>query len=170
MGIRRWIVGIFAGCVVLTGCSGVTDLGAVVITPNSEALAGLDSNVTTEMLANPIAVRRLRDEQGRAAKESLAQGMAINFTVCRDVLRVYEEWLKSGTPPELGPLPEPNSPRQPAMQNWNDAYLDLQERMASGDPDRLKEFLTGEGSCGEWIPATPGVGSGPTIEEVVRKL
>lgn len=170
MRFRGWIVGIVAACGVLAGCSGVTDLGAVVITPDNEALEGLDSAVATEMLANPIAMERLRDEQGRAAKESLAQGMAINFSVCRDVFRVYEGWLNSGTPPELEPLPRPVSPRQPAMQAWNSSYLDLQKRVASGEADRLKDFLTGEASCGEWIPAIAGDRFGPSIEEAVRDL
>ena len=145
----------------LTGCS-----DSILSSPDADVFQGLDPTVVSEVLANPTVrtkiERRAKDEQ-----PGLAQGIVINFIVCRDMLRVYQEWQRSGVPPKLQPLPHHANPDPITAESWELKYSGIKESADSGDPENLRDWLIGEGRCGEWIPAQPGDISGPTIEDVV---
>jgi len=159
---RRAVVVAALGLTLLTGC-GQDDTG---LSPDADYYAGLDPKVVAEYVANPVVQQKLAQDTPEE-RPSLAQGGAINFIVCRDSLRVYQEWLRNGKPPALAPLPKPDHP-QPSYDYWKDDYARLQALVASGDPEQLRDkWLTGDGSCGQWIPAQPGHPRGPTIEDVV---
>lgn len=159
----KLVYALIACCLaVLTGC------GQGSISKDADYFEGLDPSVVAEVLANPVAMQKIEQEPVDT-HESLAQGGVRNFIVCRDALRVYQEWLRTGIQPTLAPLPMPDHPREPSHSLWKQDYARLVDLVRSGDPEQLRtRWLTGNGSCGQWIPAKPGDVSGPTIEDVVE--
>ncbi len=147
----------------LTGCGGEAET----LSADAPHFEGLDSIVVAEIIDNPD-VRQKIEEEPAATKESLAQGIAINFTVCRDALRVYQELEDTGVTPALNPLPAPINPMEPSHSDWDKSYTDLVTRADSGELEQLRFWLTANGSCGPWIPATPGDATGPSIEDVIE--
>lgn len=83
------------------------------------------------------------------------------------MLRAYQSWIKTGTPPTLNLLPIPANPDADTTKHWEMRYSDILTSIESGDPEQLRNWIIGDGSCGEWIPAQPGDTFGPTIEGVV---
>jgi hypothetical protein len=159
---RRFVA--FALCSVLatSGCGAGQSLSA-----DAPYFEGLDSGVVAEVLVDPVARQKI-EEEPEDTRESMAQGIAINFMVCRDALRVYEDWIGTGVAPDLNPLPVPARPREPSYSDWETTFADLEARLASGEIEQLRFWLTAEGSCGQWIPALPGDPSGPTIKDAVE--
>lgn len=133
----------------------------------SDAYAGLDQAVVQEVFANPVAIQKI-DEEPESTRLSMAQGIVRNFMVCRNAYDTYEQWLTTGERPELAPLPVPENPEEPSNGDWDVTFKALQDRLKSGEPDQLREWLTAEGSCGAWIPATPGDADGPTIRDAIE--
>jgi hypothetical protein len=150
--------GTLLGSVLLGGCSGDEPADATYF-------AGLDPAVVTEVLQNPAVQERIQGDS-REDREMRLQGSVINFVVCRDLLRVYRTWVTTGAAPEPAPLPAPEDPRA----DWRTEFSHVLRAAGSGDPDQLRQALTGEGTCGSWIPATPGQPAGPTIEDAIRAL
>ena len=147
--------------VVLTGCS-----GSILSSPDADVFQGLDPTVVSEVLANPTARAKI-EGWPKEDQPGLAQGITMSFIVCRDLLKDYQQWQQTGIPPTLKPLPQPTNPDPLTAEHWELRYLAIKETIESGDPKQLRDFLTGNPSCGEWIPAQPGDISGPTIEDIV---
>ena len=145
----------------LAGCS-----DSILSSPDSDIFQGLDPTVVSEVLENP-AVRAKIERWAKEDQPGLAQGIVINFIVCRDMLYDYQQWQNTGIAPTLRPLPRPANPDPITAEDWELIYIDIKGSIESGDPEQLRDLLTGEGSCGEWIPAQPGDISGPTIEDIV---
>lgn len=165
MMMHRWGPAVIAGvALVLSGCASDPALSA-----SSDAFAGLDPAVTEEVLAHPAAKQKIAEEPAET-RESMAQGIVRNFIVCRAAHEAYQSWMTSGVSPTLAPLPEPRSPREPSHSDWITAYERLEAHVTSGEPEQLRSWLTGTGSCGEWIPAAPGDASGPTIKDAVEAV
>ncbi|MDR3202281.1 MAG: hypothetical protein LBT54_04015 [Bifidobacteriaceae bacterium] len=93
----------------------------------------------------------------------------MNFDVCRSVYRTHNKWIITGVRPELGPPPEPAHPVEPSYSagEWEPENL-LEPAMESGDPQGLRDYLTSNGSCGQWIPLTPNDSGGPTIADAIE--
>lgn len=136
----------------------------------SSIFDGLNAQVVTEVLANPDAASKITDEDSAEAQASMAQGIVINFIVCRQVAADYRSWLTTGARPALARLPTPSHPQQPSYGDWQLGRTHLQGLFDSGDPAQVRNYLTGESSCGHWIPAKPGDVSGPTIEDSLKDV
>ncbi len=160
--MKRNVALIVGFLLVVTGCDSAEPLSV-----DASFFEGLDEVVVAEVLVNPVARQKI-EEEPEDTKESMAQGIVINFVVCRDAFRVYEDWITRGVAPDLGPLPAPVSPREPSYTDWKTSYAQLETRLDSGELEQLRFWLTAEGSCGRWIPANPGEASGPTIRDVVE--
>ena len=163
MPARHVVATVLGAALLLTGCSSK----AASPDADSPAFAGLDVNVVAEVLENPTAVERIKGEPDDT-QDSMAQGIARNFIVCRNALDVYQTWIDTGVRPDLAPLPMPDNPVDPSARLWESDYASLEARAESGDPANLRDWLTLEGSCGAWIPANPGDPNGPTIADVVE--
>jgi len=161
--VRRYVRAlVVVALLVSAGCS----RGAAVAS-SDEYFHGLDPSAVAEVLANPVAMQKISEEPP-GTRGSMAQGIVINFLVCRDAARVYRKWIRVGVRPSLAPLPVPEVPMTPSYPDWERSYADLKGRIASGDIDQLRFWLTAEGSCGRWIPAEPYDVSGPTISEALE--
>ncbi|GAB3089768.1 hypothetical protein [Nocardioides zeae] len=154
----------------VSACGGSSEQEAAGLTADAAAFDGLDQAVVEEVLENPDAVGKIEDEASSSAAASMAQGITINFVVCRRVAADYRTWVTTGAVPTLAALPEPTRPQQPSYADWQRMHDDLAALYASGDPAQVRGFLTGESSCGHWIPAEPGDVSGPTVEDVVGEI
>lgn len=137
------------------------------LSADADYFDGLDGTVVAEILEHPAARQKIEEEPS-ATRASMAQGIAVNFMVCRDALRAYQGWVSTGVAPSLGPLPKPIHPREPSFSANENQYARLAASLDSGELDQLRLSLTGEGSCGQWIPASPGDAAGPTIKDVVE--
>ena len=126
---------------------------------------GLDPEVVAEVLTHPRAQRFIN--RGEDMKGNIAQAITLNFILCRDAMRAYQEWTSTGIPPTLAPLPEPVHPQQYAYSDTLYEYNTYQQSILSGDPQVLLSLITGQQTCGRWIPARPGDLSGPTIEDIL---
>ncbi|RNL60583.1 hypothetical protein EFK50_19905 [Nocardioides marmoriginsengisoli] len=131
---------------------------------------GLDGKVVAEVLANPDASRKIAEEETDSARDSMAQGIVINFVTCREVAAAYRSWLTTGVRPELAPVPAVRSPQEPSYTDARGIREHLVARILSGDPSQLRAYLEGPSSCGHWIPAVPGDVSGPTIEDSLKEV
>lgn len=151
-----------ACCVLVVGACA----SSKAVSADASYFDGLDQDVVAEVLADPVARQKI-DEEPEDTRASMAQGITINYVVCRDALRVYQDWLSTGSASELAPLPVPVSPMQPSYSDWEASFAGLEARLDSGELEQLRFWLTAEGSCGQWIPAHPGEPSGPTIKDVV---
>lgn len=129
-----------------------------------DVLAGLDPAVAQEVLADPNARDTLGTFEGEQ-RDGLAQGMVINFIVCRDALRVLENWRSTGEQVELAPLPQPDNPVAPFFGEWQERYDDLKATYATGEVAALAEWVGGPYGCGIQVPAIPGDPSGPTVAD-----
>lgn len=159
------LVGAALAALLVAACSGNAD--ASVESVDARVFAGLDPVVVQEVLDNPIAMGKINEEP-EDSRESMAQGIVRNFEVCRDAAAFYSEWLGTGEKPDLAPLPVPEDPREPSNSAWDADYGLLTAAADSGDPQLVRDWLTLVGSCGQWIPATPGDVNGPTIAEVIE--
>ncbi len=160
---HRRLAAATASLLLLLGACSSADVASA----DADHFAGLDPTVVAEVVDNPVVAQRL-DEEPPETRASLAQGIARNFIVCRDAFRVYQDWITTGAPPPLAPLPIPDNPVEPSNTVWEREYEALQARIASGEPQQLRFWLTAEGSCGQWIPANPGEPQGPTIGDVIE--
>lgn len=131
---------------------------------------GLDPAVVSEVLANPEASRKILEEETISARDSMAQGIVINFLTCREVASDYRTWVTTGVRPSLKPVPVVAEPKQPSYGDAQAIHDRLESYVASGDPSQLAQTLTGPSSCGHWIPAKPGDVSGPTIEDSLKDV
>lgn len=145
------------------GCAGSNDPG---VDPSSRAFAGLDSAVVREVVNSKIAKDRVAGDEATVA-EARYQGMVRNFIVCRSALKSYEDWLQSGAAPELPAQPKPTYPASTAADMDKDIEAFKQD-LKSGDITLLRDHLTNQSGCGNWIPAKPGDANGPTIADVVN--
>lgn len=161
LSIVRWAVAAVT-MTTLVACAGPRPP----ITPDDSVFAGLDSVVVSEVLDSPIAAERV-DGDDAAAAAARYQGMVRNFTACRSALKAYEEWMNSGIAPTLEPQPVPSSPSMWA-RDMDDEIEGIERDLRSGDITLLRDRLTMSSGCGNWIPATPGDVSGPTIADVVN--
>lgn len=151
--------------VLFSGCSSDGDAG---VGTDSAAFAGIDGDVAREVLSNPVSSAKIEEETTESSRASMAQGIALNFIMCRSTAQLYQDWVRTGVAPELPAVPTVDEPQQPAYDDTLLTQERLGDLIASGDPAELLGFLTGESSCGHWIPATPGDVSGPTIEDSLR--
>lgn len=133
--------------------------------PDAPHFEGLDPEVVAEVLSHPRD--RLFIDRSENRKPNIAQAITLNFILCRDAMRVYRQWTSTGIPPAFAPMPEPVHPQQYAYSDARDEYNDYNQAIQSGDPQVLLSLITGQQTCGAWIPARPGELSGPTIEEVL---
>lgn len=159
----RWGRGLAVGtllAVLFVGCG-----QADVLSPDDPIFEGLPRRAVVETLSLP---RIQRDLQGESIEQqrSFAQAAVRTLISCREALRVYLTWIRSGVPPEVSPGPVPVNPIEPGNAAVEEDYVRLKAAVASGDPDRLRGMLLAEGGCGPNWPAEPG---GPTIAEVVRE-
>lgn len=138
------------------------------LTSSDAVFAGLDPVLTSEILANTTVQQKLSQEPSDT-RGSLAQGIAINFATCRNVYDIYTSWLKTGDAPELTPLPVPDNPQQPSYDDWIATHDQVEGLIANQDIEAVKSWLSAEGSCGSWIPATPGDSDGLTIAEAIQQ-
>ncbi len=156
-------VAVACGLLLVSACSSGTSQPAA----GSAEFGGLDKAVVSEVLHNPVAMKKISEEPV-ATRASMAQGIVVNFEVCRDAYRVFDAWTTTGQAPALAPLPTPTSPQEPSYTDWKVSYGLLRNRIASGEIDQLRDWLTLSGSCGTWIPAKPGDANGPTIRDAVQ--
>lgn len=131
---------------------------------------GLDPAVVSEVLANPEARLKILEEETISARDSMAQGIVINFLTCREVAAGYRRWVTAGVRPTLKPVPTVAEPKQPSYGDAQGIHDRLEALIASGDPSQLKQTLEGPSSCAHWIPAKPGDVSGPTIEDSLKDV
>jgi hypothetical protein len=134
------------------------------LSPDDPIFDGLPRAAVVEALSYPRFEMNL---EGDPNMRSLAQAGVRSLILCRETLRVYETWLRTGVPPEISPGPVPTHPLEPGNTAVEQDYASLRAAVASGDPDRLRARLLAEGGCGTNWPAEPG---GPLIAEVVRGL
>lgn len=154
---------ISAFVIAVAGCA----LG-VPLSVDADFFEGLDLAVVAEVLDNPVARQKI-EEEPILTRASMAQGIVVNFILCRDALRVYQEWVNTGVAPNLEPPPTPTNPREPSYSSIDDYYAQFETSIDSGELDQLRLLLTAEGSCGQWIPARPRNAEGPTIKDVVER-
>lgn len=131
---------------------------------------GLPPAVVAEVLENPDASRKILEEETASARDSMAQGIAINFITCREVAAGYRSWVTDGIRPTLKPVAKVGAEKQPSYGDAQVVRDHLESLIASGDPSQLKATLEGPSSCGHWIPAEPGDVSGPTIEDSLKGI
>lgn len=151
---------LLAFCLFLVGCASNN-----VLDPDAEHFAGLDPAVVAEVLSNPIERSRIERKPSDSQK-NLAQVRVIAFIMCRDVLRVYQEWLNSGYTHNLREQPTPTY-KEEGDYTWDYDYENFENSIASGNIEELRDRLTQEGSCGRSVPRQPGDIYGPTIADVV---
>ena len=158
---RQWatVVILAVLCLAVAGCTGDD-----VFDPDARHFDGLDPAVVAEVLSNPV--ERSRIERESSDQKNLAQVRVINFIMCRDVLRVYQEWLKTGYVTELRDLPAPTYEEE-GFYTWDYDYESYKNILATGSIEELRKSLTQEPSCGRSVPHQPGDISGPTIADVV---
>ena len=150
---------LFTFCLFLVGCASDD-----VFDPNARHFVGLDPAVVAEVLSNPVEHSRIEGKSSDS--KNLAQVRVIHFIMCRDVLRVYQEWLKTGYVTELRELPKPTY-KEEGFYTWDYDYEKFEKVLATGSIDELREQLTQELSCGRSVPHQPGDISGPTIADIV---
>lgn len=131
---------------------------------------GLPPALVAEVLSNPAAQANIDMPISPADRDSLWQGMVLNFMLCRQEFDIYKEWVTTGPRPQA--LPAPPRPTTP-LSSYS-ALLTfhryLQSLVDSQDPARMRTDLLADAGCGKWIPVTPGDASGPTIADVVRRM
>ena len=149
----------------VAGCSG----GEPAPTASSNYFDGLDGAVVAEVLANPVAMRKVAEEP-TSTRSSMAQGIVRNFEQCRTAFQAYQSWLTTGVVPAPPQLSDPAEPIEPSNAAVVQSARMISDALDSGDPGGLRHFLTGNGSCGQWIPAEPGDLKGQTIKAAVESL
>jgi hypothetical protein len=160
---RKLLILPAASCMMLAGC-GSTGSG---LSTSASYSKGLPSSVVTEALANPSLKQNMQGVTGTAL-QSLAQAGVRNMIFCREELHVYQKWMATGQPPTITPGPAPVHPLEPGNAAIVQDYASLSTAVRSGDPSELQVAPTGNGSCGQWVPATPGDTSGPTVARVAE--
>lgn len=148
--------------VAMAGCGGSDSQ----ITASDPAFAGLDQAVVKEVLDSKIARERVEGDEHSAAVGRY-QGMVRNFVACRDALGVYQSWVKTGTAPKFPAQAKPANPA-PFAEDMDREIDTFTKEVSSGDISLLRDHLTNQSGCGNWIPAQPGDESGATIADVVR--
>lgn len=128
---------------------------------------GLDAALVTEATNNGEFVSRLAD-QPPETKAGLAQGMVINFAVCRQMLRAYEQLLTTGTAEPLPALPRPTNPESFSYDWWIRDHESMSTAVEGRDIDAVRQWIAGEGSCGEWVPVSAA--EFETIQQRVASL
>ena len=136
--------------VALSVCGGDAE-----VSKDASYFEGLDPDVVAEVLNDPVAAQKI-EEEPEETKASMAQGIVRNYIICREAFRVYEEWTTTGQVPKLEPIPSPANPEEPSNESVEDDYSSVKAAIESGEPQQLRQRLTAEGSCGQWIPAEPG--------------
>lgn len=135
----------------------------------SKIFAGLPRELVEEVLANPVAISNTQGLE-RHDVEKLWQGQAINFMMCREFLVVYQEWVTTGQPPPELPEIATTAYRSEAFTNMSSMYDLYNNLVTAGNIDEFRFALTGDGTCGEWIPAEPSDINGKTIADAVKSL
>lgn len=136
------------------------------LSPDDPIFDGLPRAAVVEALSLP-RLRMNLEGMSLEQQRSLAQAGVRTLISCREALRVYETWIRTGVRPEISPGPVPTHPLEPGNRAVEEDYARLEAALASGDPDRLRALLLAEGGCGPNWPAEPG---GPPIAEVVQEL
>jgi hypothetical protein len=133
---------------------------------------GLPKDVVSEVLANPAALANVAmwPEEETDGRNALWQGMVINFTQCRQMLSIYEEWRPTGEPSSLPTLVLPTHPVGDVITTARQVDSSYRELLAQTNRSQLGEFLKNESGCGVWVPAKPGDVDGPVIADVVESL
>ncbi len=137
------------------------------LSPDASYFQGLPRSVVDEALGNPTVRRNLQGDP-QAMMESLAQASVRQIIFCREALRIYEGWIDTGEPPTISPGPVPAHPIEPGNGAIQQDYASLKETVSSGDPIQLRSYLTGNGGCGQWVPAAPGDIDGATVAQVIE--
>ena len=151
---------LLASCLFIVGCANNN-----VFDPDAEHFVGLDPAVVAEILSNPVERSRIESKPSDSQK-NLAQVRVIAFIMCRDGLRVYQEWLNIGYANALREQPTPTYEER-GDYTWDYDYENFEQSIASGNIEELRDRLTQEGSCGRSVPHQPGDISGPTIADIV---
>lgn len=133
---------------------------------------GLPKDVVSEVLANPTALANVEmwPEEETEGRNALWQGMVINFTQCRQMLGIYEEWGTTGEHSSLPNLVLPSHPVGDVVTTARQVDSSYRELLAEATLTELGDFLKNESGCGVWIPARPGDVSGPVIADIVESL
>lgn len=148
----------------LTGTSACADEPELAL--DDAVFAGLDHLVVQETLDSPYA-KKFIEQVDKKDSRIYYQGMIRATINCRSYHRAYEHWLATGTPPQQPPPAQATHP-EPRVDADEQFDTDaVRNALQSGDPTRLRAFLTAGGSCGEWVPAEPRDYSGPTISDAV---
>ena len=143
-----------------------------ILPAGSVIFEGLPKDVVSEVLANPTAQANVAmwPEEETEGRNALWQGMVINFTQCRQMLSIYEEWRATGEPARLPTLVLPSHPVGDVIATARQVDSSYRELLAQANRSQLGELLKNESGCGVWIPAKPGDVSGPVIADVVESL
>lgn len=136
------------------------------LAPDDPIFDGLPRAAVVETLSLP-RLRMNLEGMSPEQQRSLAQAAVRRLISCREALRVYETWIRTGVRPEISPGPVPTHPLEPGNRAVGEDYARLEAALASGDPYRLRSMLLADGGCGPNWPAEPG---GPPIAEVVQEL
>lgn len=155
------IFGCLCACLAASSCAGSSGLS-----PGASYFEGLPASVVKEALNNATLRQNLQGESS-SSQASLAQAAVRNIIFCREELTVYRAWLDTGVVPKVSPGPVPIHPLEPGNSAISRDYSTLITAIQSGDPTNLQTDLTANGSCGQWVPASPGT-THPTIAQVVE--
>lgn len=136
------------------------------LSPDDPIFDGLPRAAVVETLSLP-RVRMNLEGMSLEQQRSAAQAAVRTLISCREALRIYATWIRTGVQPEVSPGPVPADPIEPGNTAVEEDYVRLRAALASGDPDRLRAMLLADGGCGPNWPAEPG---GPLIAEVVQEL
>lgn len=175
---KRWALVAGAGAaaavtvVLSVGAAGSDATRFALPSADSALFVGLPPSVVNEVLANPKAQSNasIWPSEEFEARNALWQGMVINFTQCRQMLGVYQDWKTTGKASELPQLVLPANPAGDVISSAKIVDTIYREVLASGDMSQLASLLENESGCGVWIPATPGDTEGPVIADVVAKM
>lgn len=144
---------------------GLAGCGSGELSAGDRVFDGLDQKVVQEVLAFPGAQQNVAGLP-KADKASMWQGMVGAFVMCRQFLQTYETWRDTGVPPETHLTPTAPSHPEDSFADVQTLYEYFSGLVEAGDIGDFRTALTGDGSCGQWIPATPG--GSQTIAEVIR--
>lgn len=164
------IAGAAAAAVLATiGAVNNQDVSAVTPSADSPLFEGLPKTTVVEVLNNPKAHTNISiwPAQETTGRNALWQGMVINFTQCRQMLTVYQEWKVTGVAPELPPLVLPVNPAGDVVRDAKIVDTSYREAIASGDPAQVSKLLQAESGCGAWVPARAGDTQGLVVADLV---
>lgn len=157
---HRNLVALLATVALATACGAPDDVAA-------STYDGLDAELVAEATENANFISRL-EAQPDDTKSGLAQGMVINFAVCRQLFHAYEQLVTTGAADPLPALARPTNPESLSYDWWIKDHAAMSTAVQDRDIDAIRQWIAGEGSCGEWIPVEANTSE--TISDRVAAL